>query len=123
MRARGNLIRYAPITPAMAPLAPMVGTWRIRIHDDVNQGRRHSAGQIEKQILRVAQNFLHSSSENPQEPHVPQDVQPAAMDEHGRHHRGGVQAVRNDSVAGDEVIKPITAQAQLVEKNQHVQRR
>jgi hypothetical protein len=29
IRERGKEIRYAPSTPAMAPLAPIVGTWLV----------------------------------------------------------------------------------------------
>src|SRR5258708_30208266 len=68
----------------------------------------------------MAQNVLNPPTENPEEPHVPQDVQPSAVDEHGGQHGRSMQAIRHNSIGGDKAIELIATKAQLVEENQHI---
>src|SRR5437868_11177668 len=52
------------------------------IHQDVDDTGCESARQVEEEKLCVSENVLDSAPENPQKPHVPQNVQKSAVDEH-----------------------------------------
>ena len=57
--------------PAMAPLAPMVGTGS-RLAQRVREGRDDAAQQVEDDIASVPEPVLHVVAEDPEGPHVPE---------------------------------------------------
>ena len=81
-RARGNSSRWPPITPAIAPEAPTIGT--VVGRDDLPCRRRQPAGQIKDQKARMAHPVLEIVAEHPQEQHVAGDMHDARMQEHMR---------------------------------------
>src|SRR5207253_2359883 len=94
---------------------------RVRVEHHLGHARRHAAQQIKNQILSVAHDVFHVVAEYPQKPHVPDDVHPAAVQEHGGEQSRGVQAVWNQAIVRDEVISRIVVQRELVQKRQYVQ--
>ena len=67
-------MKYAPITPAIAPLAPTLGTARGLIEQNMGSAGRHSADQVEHQIPEVSEVVFDVVAEDPQEEHVPRHV-------------------------------------------------
>jgi hypothetical protein len=48
----------------------------------MRQRRRHATGQIEQKITHAAEPILHCRSEQIKHPHIDDQVQPPAMQEH-----------------------------------------
>ena len=71
MRLRGNKARNAPVTAAIAPLAPMIGVWLIM---ECANGRYRAADQIEAEETSFAQAIFHRRAKHPQEQHVERQV-------------------------------------------------
>ena len=87
IRERGYSTKYAPITPAIAPLAPTIGTTRIGLHDRLRERRGDAAQQVEHEEAAVAHPVLDVVAEDPEVQHVAADVQQAAVQEHRGEHR------------------------------------
>ena len=80
--------------PAIAPEAPSAGMVDSRVESDVRDGGGKRRKQIEAKIAGVTQPILDRRSEQPQRPHVEDQMQPAAVQEHVADERqeiGGVQ--------------------------------
>ncbi len=74
----------------MAPDAPRRGNQTSRaaeIHGHVAQRRDDAGQQIKRQVTEVAHAVFHVVAEDPQEPHVSQDVGDAGMHEYRRDQR------------------------------------
>ena len=69
-RALGYDTTYAPRTPAIAPLAPMLGSG-VWIQDRMDDAGAESAEQIEYEIREVAEPVFNVVAEDPEIPHVP----------------------------------------------------
>ena len=54
------------------------------IDSPLHEGRHDSRCQVEDEICEVPEPVLHVIAEHPEEDHVPEDVEPAPMDEQGR---------------------------------------
>jgi len=100
-----------------------------------NRGSK-AASKIEGEIASVTQAILHRGSEQPERPHVENEMQPAAMEKHhgeerkqigGRElclaicQRGGV-ARRDEREVAQEFLELRRAQAVLEEENQAIGR-
>ena len=77
---------YAPSAAAIAPEAPTSGTVELRVDDDLGERRRDTADEVEQQERDRAEPILDVVPEDPQEEHVAEQVQPAAVQEHAREH-------------------------------------
>jgi hypothetical protein len=82
---------YAPITPLMAPLAPTAGMSLNRLNPMCAPPRQQPAQQVEHEEAQVPHGVFDVVPEDPQEQHVPKEVLPAAVHEHG-----GQQRLRGD---------------------------
>ena len=83
----------------------------------MGQGRRKTGGEIEGEVAAGAQPVLHRRAEDPQRPHVEDEVQPAAMEEHvgregqivrdagGRGHGGMEVAGRDEGEQREEPLQ------------------
>src|SRR5580704_107499 len=54
--------------------------------DDLHQAGSDAANEIEKKVADGAQPVLHVCAENPQEPHVADDVKPTSVKKHAGEH-------------------------------------
>ena len=63
-----------PLTPAMAPLAPTIGTTEGRVADDLSEGGGQPAGQIKNDEPAVPHTVLDVVSEDPEVEHVGEKV-------------------------------------------------
>jgi hypothetical protein len=70
------------MTPAIAPLAPTVGSPRIEIERNVNEPGGDAAENVEARKFHVPHGVFDTLAEGPQEKHVADDVPPARMHEH-----------------------------------------
>ena len=119
-REWGNITKYAPSTPAMAPLAPIVG-WRSG-DEALRQRRDGAAHQVEDEVAPVPEPVFDVVAEDPQVEHVAEEVQPATVQEHRCEESrprelGGHDAIDGRkvwSVAGDCEIS--TSQAKALRK-------
>ena len=81
MRSRGNVMINAPMTAAMAPLAPRQGTLE-KGAPGLGRHGDYSADEVEE--CRMAAPWrLQWRTEGPQIHHVADDVHPAGMHKHG----------------------------------------
>jgi len=72
----------------MAPLAPVDGLRLKHLHDDeLREGGRDAAEEIEHEVARVAEGVLDVIPEDKEEQHVPRDVQQIGVQEHRREDR------------------------------------
>src|SRR5690606_3953136 len=55
---------------------------RARIGHDLQRGRRETREEVERHEARVAHRVLDVVAEDPEEPEVAQEVEPAAVEEH-----------------------------------------
>ena len=92
------------------------GQPRVCIEGHVDQSRGHAAQQVEQQVFRMAQDVLDVVAEDPQEPHVADQVQPAAVQEHGGHEGVQSAAGRDQPMSGDQVVQREPVERQLVEE-------
>ena len=58
----------------------------------------------------MAENVLDVVAVNPEEPHVPDQVHPAAMQKHGGKQIQWPQCIRHETVAGNEVVEGVRLQ-------------
>ena len=105
----------------MAPLAPMVGSVEFGIHRDLAERRRDAAEQVEHDEAAVADAVLDVVAEDPQVPHVADDVRPAAVQEHRRHERRQMKVRRHDAVPDDEQLEVARLERQLEHPRERVQ--
>jgi hypothetical protein len=70
----------------------------------------------------AADQVLDVAAEHPQEQHVSQHVQPAAVQEHRGQQRADVQPVRDDAPLLHELAEFVRRHGQLVKKNDDVDR-
>jgi len=70
----------------------------------------YTAQKIKPEILPVAQNVLDVIPENPQEPHISEDVHPAAVKKHRGQNRGVLKVIRHQPVDTNESITGIIVQ-------------
>ena len=82
MRSRGKVTINAPITAAIAPLAPRQGSCELGSADHLRQHRHQAAREIEEKKTDVAHGVLHRRPKCPQINHVADDVHPAGVHEH-----------------------------------------
>ena len=83
----------------MAPLAPMVGTIDCGFIAIWPSAAATPQKQIEDDEAPVSAAVFDVVAEDPQVPHVPDDVRPAAVQEHRRDERRQVEVGRHDAVA------------------------
>ena len=100
----GNHTRYAPITPAIAPDAPITGTVLTGVQQDLAGSGEDAGEHVEEQVQRPAEAVLDVVPEDPQEQHVEAEVQPSAVQEHRRDHREVDVLVREERRALGVVI-------------------
>ena len=87
-RARGSSTKYAPSTPAIAPLAPMFGMLAScgvaepERHRRLRGHRRDARGEVPDEEPHAAERVLDVVAEDPEEEHVEPDVLPARVHEH-----------------------------------------
>ena len=60
---------------------------RRRIENEMRNRGRKAAGEIEGKIASVPQPILHGRAEQPERPHIEDEVEPAAMEKHHGEHR------------------------------------
>ena len=72
------------MTPAMAPLAPTVGTREERIEDNMQDASGKPTEQIKTEKANPAHTVFHIIAKDPEGPHIPDDVHPATMQKHRR---------------------------------------
>src|ERR1039457_5203907 len=70
----------------------------------------------------MTQKVFNAPGEDPEEPHVSQDVQESTVDEHRSEHSDRAQLVRNNAISSYEVIHwpAVKAQTELIQKHQYV---
>ena len=68
------------MTPAIAPLAPMLGMLELALNTMCVNASRHSAKQVEKQVSKVPEVVLDVVAEQPEHPHVADNVPPASRE-------------------------------------------
>ena len=56
--------------PAMAPLAPSVGTGLPSIAASCTTGRNNAAGKVKHQVAARAKRIFNMRAEHPQKPHI-----------------------------------------------------
>ena len=106
----------------MAPDAPRLGTFDKRHHGKLREGRRDAADQIKQQKPERTEIVLDVVAENPEIEHIAENMQPAAMHEHGgedRLHfcgRAGRELARHKGPCADEVVPLI----EFEQKHQHI---
>ncbi len=71
---RGKVTMYAPMTPAIAPDAPISGTWLSRRHQRLGYSSGDAAQQIESHKRQVALKALDSGAEDHEKEHVEENV-------------------------------------------------
>src|SRR5262249_48358621 len=101
------------------------------VEDCMNDSGAESAEQIEYKVREVAKPILDIVAENPQVPHVPDQMQPAAVQKHGRQEgqadgaerKVGLRPSKNgggdNAVVFDERLQT-AAEGQLINKDQHI---
>ena len=91
-RARGRSTKYAPSTPAIAPLAPMFGMLAsltlpaVSVITRLERRRREARSDVPDEEAHLAERVLDVVAEDPEEEHVAEDVLPARVHEHRREH-------------------------------------
>ena len=111
-RAWGRSTKYAPSTPAIAPLAPTVGMLAAAVPAkcSVTPRLRERGGEagreVEDEEADAAHHVLDVVAEDPEEEHVPEQVQPARVQEHAGETRP--RATAGGRVAGP-THGPLTA--------------
>ena len=118
----------------MAPDAPSAGSVELGVDDGVGHRGKEPAGKIEDEIAGGAHAILDRSAEQPKRPHVEDQMQPSAVQEHVREERLPVGErvaeveIRREIERGDERKAPekglelIGTQTPLVKENQAVRR-
>ena len=87
-RARGRSTKYAPRTPAIAPLAPMFGMLAsvtlpaVSVIAGLQRRRREARGEVPDEEAHLPERVLDVVAEDPEEEHVAEDVLPARVHEH-----------------------------------------
>lgn len=82
----------------MAPEAPIMGTELVGVGDHLGSGRREAAEKVEDQKTNAAHGILDIVAENPEEPQVADNMEPAVVEEHVREKRLPVGRRGNDIV-------------------------
>src|SRR5437899_12191683 len=95
--SRGYVTRNAPITAAIAPLAPKLGTVERGL--TATWASKHAPDQIEHQVSPSTHRVFDFGTKGPQEHHIADDMRPAGAHDHRRHQRDPVMA--GDDVGGD----------------------
>ena len=85
--AVGNVMAYPPSTAATAPLAPTTGMSDCGPDDPKHERRHHAPQQIEREIHEMPQAIFNVVAEDPQHPHIHQQMHPPAVQEHRREKR------------------------------------
>tara|TARA_Y100001934_G_scaffold218967_1_gene260394 strand:+ start:2094 stop:2360 length:267 start_codon:yes stop_codon:yes gene_type:complete len=67
----------------MAPLAPIIGSQRIRIDKGLRQPRQNATGYEEEKEARVAHGILDVVAKDPEKQHVAAQMIDTAVEEHG----------------------------------------
>src|SRR5688572_9320434 len=80
------------------------GDARAEIEEQVDKAGGNAAEQIEHQVFAVAKHILDIVAVDPEEPHVADEVHPAAMEEHGSDQRRQFEARGHHGVLIDEVV-------------------
>jgi len=105
---------------------------RVEIEDDVGDAGTDAADEIEQEIREVAEVVFHVIAKNPEEEHVPGDMNESAMEEHASENgkkgefevvvavEGGADMRRDRGVGHDEGIALVRAQGDLVKKDDDV---
>ena len=118
----------------MAPDAPSAGSVELGVDDGVGHRGKEPAGKIEDEIAGGAHAILDRSAEQPKRPHVEDQMQPSAVQEHVREERLPVGErvaeveIRREIERGDERKAPekglelIRTRTPLVKENQAVRR-
>ena len=68
--------------PADGPRCPDHGHGGIGLGNDLRRGRRQAAEHVEQREAAVPHGIFHVVAEDPQEPHVADEMEPAAVEEH-----------------------------------------
>ena len=68
--------------PLIAPEAPTIGTIEVGLRNDLGKRREQSAKQIEDDEPPASHGIFDVVAEEPEEPHIPQQVHPGAMKKH-----------------------------------------
>ncbi len=71
------------MTPLMAPGRADHGDGAPRIHEGLRGRRGQPAEDIEEEVADAAHRIFHVVPEDPEEPHVADEVKPAAVEKHG----------------------------------------
>src|SRR5918995_1660268 len=100
MRECGYRTKYAPITPAMAPLAPTIGT----TDSGLVTVCRSAAKEIEGDEPAVAHAILDVVTKDPEVEHVPCEVKDAAVQKHRRHDGEPREGGGNQTPVEDELL-------------------
>src|SRR5438876_6396187 len=95
--SRGYVTRNAPITAAIAPLAPKLGTVERGL--TATWASKHAPDQIEHQVSPSTHRVFDFGTKGPQEHHIADDMRPAGVHEQRRDQRDPVMA--GDDVGGD----------------------
>src|SRR5436190_13088267 len=69
----------------------------------------------------MSQDVFYVVPENPQEPHVANDVQPPAVQEHRGDDRRRVETGGNQSIIRDEVIPRVVVEREFMQKHYDIQ--
>ena len=107
-RTFGYSTRYAPSTPEIAPDAPTVGTGDAGCASTCARGGDQAAQQIEAQEAPRPHAVFDVVAEHPEEERVPEDVPPAAVQEHRDERREDVDRIAVDD-AGERSAMSGTA--------------
>lgn len=97
------------------------GDGTAEVGGELDGGRSNAADQIEDGELGGPHGVLNVRSEDPQEPHVADEVEPAAVQEHGGDEGGETQLVGDERVVFYELITQIHGARHFVEKKEDVQ--
>ena len=87
MRTDGHSTKYAPMTAAIAPDAPTIGTVELGPTGHVRRRRDRATNEIQQQISPPSLGRFHVVAEHPEEQHVAEQMRDAAVQEH-RHEHG-----------------------------------
>ena len=93
---------------------------RVRVGEHLREAGRRAANQIEDQIFRRAENIFDVIAEDPEEPHVAQDMHPPAMQEHGCQQGEEAEVVRHQAIGSDKSIAIKRFERDLKEEDQHI---
>ena len=107
------------------------GDGRARLQRGVERARGETGGEIEHEIARVTEPVLDVVAEDPEVPHVADDVEPAAVQEHRREQRaerrhecGRAREPADESGRGQRVLRgevpQVRSQQQLVDEHREV---